>query len=63
MMKDQKVVALIANLIQDQGVSPEAIESAVNRCLDIKLGESIVDGDMLVRAFAMEQANRLLKKR
>jgi len=63
MMKDQAVVAFISSLVQDHGVPPETIESAVNAVLDIKLGESITKDNQLVRAFAMEQRHRLAQGR
>lgn len=61
MMKEQAVISLIAKLITKRGVSAPTIERAVNDVLDTKLGESITGENPLVRAFAMEQAARLLK--
>ena len=62
MMREQKVVAFIAKLL-NQGVDSETIARAIDEVLDIKLGESITnlgkDNDELIRAFCMEQASRL----
>lgn len=62
MMREQKVVAFIAKLL-DHGVDSEMIAQAIDDVLDIKLGESITslgrDNDELIRAFCMEQASKL----
>lgn len=64
MMREQRVIAFIAKLL-DQGVDSETIARAIDAVLDIKLGESITslgrDNDELIRAFCMEQASRLEK--
>lgn len=62
MMRQQRVVAFIAKLVE-RGVDYETIAEAIDGVLDIKLGQSITktgaDNDELIRAFCMEQAARL----
>lgn len=59
MMREQKLIAFIAKLTKERGVSPLSIECAIDEVLDIKLAESITGEDPMVRAFSMEQAARL----
>jgi hypothetical protein len=61
MTKEQAVISLIAKLITKRGVSAPTVERAIDDVLDIKLGDSITGENPLVRAFATEQATRLLK--
>lgn len=61
MMRDQVLPAFICKLLLHHDVEPSTIEEAVNEVLDVGLGESFSEDNQLVRAFAMEQASRVMK--
>jgi hypothetical protein len=54
----QTIAAFIAQLVVT-GVEPQQVEHAVLKTLDLDVGQSLSDGDPLVRAFANEQATVL----
>lgn len=59
-----KMVRLIAWLVRNEHVEPEAIERAVGSAIDMRLGEvaSLTgEGAAMRRAFCHEQVGRLLR--
>jgi hypothetical protein len=64
-MIEQKLVRLIAHLIRNEGVEPEAIERAVSSARAMRLGEvtSLTGGEdgPMRRAFCHEQVGLLIR--
>lgn len=64
-MLEQRIMRVMAHLIRNEDVAPEAIERAVSSALDMRLGELVTldgDGAPLRRAFVNEQMTRLERK-
>lgn len=65
MAEDQPFARVLAWLLRNEGVTPEAVERAISSACDMQLGElTTLDGDgaPMRRAFVYEQL-RLLRAR
>lgn len=65
MMDEQRVMRLLAWLLRNEGVEPEAVERAVRSAVDMRPGDPVTlegDGSPLRRAFVFEQTGRLFRQ-
>lgn len=66
MIYEQRIERMLAHLMRNERVSPEAIERAVTSAVDMRAGEFVsLTGDPLAslrRAFVQEQHKRLEKR-
>lgn len=62
-MDQHKIQRVLAHLIREEDVAPEAIERAIASAMDMRIGQSAaLDGDIhapMRRAFVTEQVGRL----